>query len=82
MGHAPGPGSKPPLWGPEAGRPHREAHRGRRGACTAWGLLRGLEGHGLGRGAEGVINVIKDRSVKYTEKTEIEEIPKSHGLTL
>ena len=40
----------------------------------AWG------GMALGRGG-GVLNVIKDKSLKYKEKTEMREIPKKQSLT-
>ena len=35
----------------------------------------------LGRGGCGVLNVIKDKLIKYKEKSEMREIPKNPSLT-
>ena len=43
-------------------------------ARGAWG------GHGLGEGGD-VLNVIKEESLKYKEKTKMREIPQNQGLT-
>ena len=49
-------------------------------AAVGPGAVRGARGgHGLGE--EGVSNVIKDKLLKYKEKTEMREIPKNQSLT-
>ena len=51
-------------------------------AAVGPGVVRGAwGGHGLGEGKGGVLNVIKDESVKYKEKMEMREIPKNPSLT-
>ena len=50
-------------------------------AAVGPGAVRGAwGGHGLGRGRR-VLNVIKDKSLRYREKTEMREIPKKQSLT-
>ena len=78
-----GLGPPAPQWataaavGPGAARTAM-GHRRRRGA---WGRPRGPGGHGLGEGGVEVLNVIKDKLLKYKEKTEMREIPQNPSLT-
>ena len=60
------------------GRPHREGHRRRRGA---WGRPRGLGGAWPWGGEGGVLNAIKDKFLKYKEKTQMRELPNNQYLT-
>ena len=49
-------------------------------AAVGPGAVRGARG-GMALGRGGVLNVIKDKLLKYKEKTEIREISKHQGLT-
>ena len=51
-------------------------------AALGPGAVRGARGGmASGKGGGGVLNVMKDKLLKYREKTEMREIPKKQSLT-
>ena len=79
-----GPGQ--PAEGPGAARRGAWGARTVRttAAAVGPGAVRGARGGmalGRGGGGRGVLNVIKDKLLKYKEKTKMREIPKKQSLT-